>query len=274
MKIVNRITELKALLGSSVGLVPTMGSLHAGHLQLMKTARAECSQVVVSLFVNPTQFGAGEDFERYPRDLDRDAELTESVGVDILFAPTVEEVYPRLGTTVHVPAVTSHWEGAVRPGHFVGVATVVCKLFNIVEADIAYFGLKDLQQCLVIKRMVEDLNMPIRISLQPTVRESDGLAMSSRNAYLTEEERNLAPLIYNQLTSCKHMLLSSVINQDSIEEAVKHSKVTLEDAGFRVDYFDLIELENAHETRSLSKPCALVVAAKLGKTRLIDNVLL
>jgi len=239
----------------------------------MRTAKAECKQVVVSLFVNPTQFGAGEDFERYPRDINQDANLAEGVGVDILFAPSVEEVYPRPGTTVHVPVVTTRWEGEVRPGHFAGVATVVCKLFNIVGPEVAYFGLKDLQQCLVIKRMVEDLNIPLRLSLQPTVRDWDGLALSSRNAYLTDEERVLAPLIYNQLTSCKRMLLSSAVNQGSIGEAVKHSKVTLEDAGFRVDYFELIELETAHEIRSLSRPCALVVAARLGKTRLIDNVL-
>jgi pantoate--beta-alanine ligase len=251
-----------------------MGGFHEGHLQLMRTARSECRQVVVSLFVNPTQFGAGEDFERYPRDLARDAEMAEGVGVDILFAPEVAEIYPRQGSTVHVPVVTSHWEGAARPGHFVGVATVVCKLLNIVQPDTAYFGLKDLQQCLVITRMTDDLNLPVKISLQPTVRESDGLAMSSRNAYLTAEERRLAPLIFEELQSRKRFLQSSSHHHVAITEAIKQGKVALEDAGFRVDYFELIDLESAHEVRSLAMPCALVVAARLGRTRLIDNVLL
>lgn len=274
MRIVHRISDLHLLAGTSVGLVPTMGSFHEGHLQLMRTAKSECRQAVVSLFVNPTQFGQGEDFDRYPRDLERDAGLAEAAGVDVLFAPEVDEVYPRPGSTIHVPVVTTHWEGAARPGHFAGVATVCCKLFNIVQPTVAYFGLKDLQQCLVITRMVEDLNMHVRVSLQPTVREADGLAMSSRNAYLTNEERQLAPLIYNQLVTCKQLLLSSVPHHDAIAEAVKHAKVGLEDAGFRVDYLELIELETAHEARSLSKPCALIAAARLGKTRLIDNVLI
>jgi pantoate--beta-alanine ligase len=251
-----------------------MGGFHDGHLQLMKTARAERDLVVVSLFVNPTQFGPSEDFERYPRDRDKDAALAKKVGVDILFAPEVGEIYPRPGTTVHVPVVSTHWEGASRPGHFAGVATVVCKLFNIVRPEVAYFGLKDLQQCLVISRMVEDLNIPVRVSLQPTVREADGLALSSRNVYLTEEERQLGPLIFQQLTACKQLLHSSILTHDQIDEALKQSKVKLEDAGFRVDYFELIELATAHSTRSTSMPTALIAAAQLGKTRLIDNILL
>ena len=251
-----------------------MGGYHEGHLQLMRTARAECDRVVVSLFVNPTQFGAGEDFARYPRDLKRDAQLAEQVGVDLLFVPAVEEMYPRAGTMVHVPLVTTHWEGAARPGHFEGVATIVCKLFNIVGPDVAYFGLKDLQQCRVITRMVEDLDMRLSISLQPTVRESDGLAMSSRNAYLTEEERELAPMVFQQLTLSKQMLKSAKMGGDQVEEVLRHSRSTLEDSGFRVDYFELIDLETTQPLRSVGMECALVVAAKLGKTRLIDNVLL
>jgi len=249
-----------------------MGGFHEGHLQLMRTARTECDRVVVSLFVNPTQFGEGEDFERYPRDLDRDAGLAESVGVDVLFAPTVEEIYPRPGSTIHVPVVSKLWEGAHRPGHFEGVATVVCKLFNMVRPEVAYFGLKDLQQCLVITRMVEDLNIPIRLSLQPTVRESDGLALSSRNAYLTKEERSLAPSLYKHLTACKDLLKASKLTHDEVDEALKHAKFQLEDEGFRADYFELIDLESAHSIRSIAMPCAIIAAAKLGKTRLIDNV--
>jgi pantoate--beta-alanine ligase len=273
LKIVTRIADLEHPAGLTTGLVPTMGGFHDGHLQLMRTARTECDRVVVSLFVNPTQFGAGEDYERYPRDRERDAGLAEQAGVDILFAPGVDDIYPRPGTSIHVPMVTTLWEGAIRPVHFAGVATVVCKLFNIVRPEIAYFGLKDLQQCLVISRMVEDLNIPVRISLQPTVREADGLALSSRNAYLTEEERQLAPLLYDRLSACNELLRSDGLSHDEVGEALRHARTALEDAGFRVDYFELIDLETTHLVRSHAKPCALIAAARLGKTRLIDNIL-
>ncbi len=274
MKIVTRITDLDHPAGVTTGFVATMGGFHAGHLQLMKTARSESDRVVVSLFVNPTQFGAGEDFERYPRNLDRDAQLAENLGVDILFAPTTTEIYPRPGTSIHVPVVTKLWEGAHRPGHFEGVATVVCKLFNIVRPTTAYFGLKDLQQCQVITRMNEDLNLPVSISLQPTVREEDGLAMSSRNAYLTESERTLAPLLYQQLSANVDAIKGGNLSQDDMEDLLRHSKSILESSGFRVDYFELIELESMHATRLISKAGALIAAAHIGKTRLIDNHLL
>ena len=274
MKIVTRISELSHDVGTSIGLVPTMGGFHKGHLQLMKTAKEECDLVVASLFVNPTQFGEGEDFERYPRNLERDASLAEEVGVDVLFAPSPEEVYPRPGSVIHVPVVSKLWEGSHRPGHFEGVATVVCKLLNMVGPDVAYFGLKDVQQCLVVKRMVEDLNMPLTISLQPTVREEDGLAMSSRNAYLTHEERLLAPSVYRNLSECKQKLQVPDLTHEQAEGILHHAKTSLEDDGFRVDYFELIELETTKAVRNLSMPCALIAAARLGKTRLIDNVLL
>ena len=274
MKIVTSIVDLDHPAGVTTGFVPTMGGFHAGHLQLMKTARRECDRVVVSLFVNPTQFGVGEDFERYPRNLEADAKLAESTGVDVLFAPDTSQIYPRPGTTIHVPMVTKLWEGAHRPGHFEGVATVVCKLFNIVRPTTAYFGLKDLQQCQVITRMSEDLNLPLNVSLQPTVREEDGLAMSSRNAYLTSGERTLAPLLYQQLTICAQALKEGSRSPDDIEDLLRHSKSILESSGFRVDYFELIELESMHSTRNTSKASALVAAAHIGKTRLIDNVLL
>ena len=274
MKIVTTIAELDHPSGVTTGLVPTMGGFHRGHLQLMETARAECERVVVSLFVNPTQFGAGEDFERYPRDLARDAALAENSGVDVLFAPATQEIYPRPGTTIHVPDVTRYWEGASRPGHFEGVATVVCKLFNIVRPTTAYFGLKDLQQCRVIVRMKEDLNLPLNISLQPTVRESDGLALSSRNVYLTEGERALAPSLYARLAECADQIRGGSPSKDDLENILRHAKSQLEAVGFRVDYFELIELESMHSTRTISHPCAIVTAAHIGKTRLIDNVLL
>lgn len=272
MRIIDRIADIER--GAGIGLVPTMGGFHEGHLQLMRTARSECERVVVSLFVNPTQFGSGEDFDRYPRDLDRDATLAERAGVDVLFTPSVDEMYPSRGCSVHVTQIGKLWEGAVRPGHFDGVATVVCKLLNIVQPDLAYFGLKDLQQCLVISQMVRDLNIPVRLSLQPTVREPDGLAMSSRNAYLTEEERQLATQIFQQLTSCREMLEFPERTHQEIEGALKHSKTSLEDAGFRVDYFELIGLQDCRSLRDLSEPSALIAAARLGRTRLIDNVIL
>jgi len=240
----------------------------------MRTARSESDRVVVSLFVNPTQFAAGEDFERYPRDFERDRALAEQVGVDVLFAPETSEVYPRVATTVHVPVVTKLWEGAARPHHFEGVATVVCKLFNIVRPTVAYFGWKDLQQCLVIRRMTEDLNLPVQLSFEPTVRETDGLAMSSRNVYLTQEERRLAPLIFEQLSASKRAIGVGANTTEAIDEVLRRASDALDAAGFRVDYFDLIDLENAHPTRKASIPSAIIVAARLGKTRLIDNVLM
>ena len=250
-----------------------MGAFHEGHLDLMRAARRETDRVVVSLFVNPTQFGQGEDFDRYPRNLDRDIALADEVGVDILFAPSTHEIYPRAATTIHVPEVTELWEGSVRPTHFAGVATVVCKLFNIVRPSIAYFGVKDLQQCLVIQRMVEDLNIPVIFSRQPTTRENDGLAMSSRNVYLSPENRAIAPMLYQQLTECRDKIKAS----SGLEVSELHllqSVEVLNANGFKVDYFELIDLETAHPTRSLSKGSALIVAARLGNTRLIDNVLI
>jgi pantoate--beta-alanine ligase len=247
-----------------------MGAFHEGHLQLMRRAKAENEHSVVSLFVNPTQFGKNEDFGKYPRDLDRDAQLAESAGVDILFAPEVAEVYPRVSSTIHVPEVTTSWEGASRPGHFDGVATIVAKLFNMVRPTVAYFGLKDLQQCMVIERMVEDLNMDLRLSLEPTVREDDGLAMSSRNVYLTPEEREAAPAIYRELNRLREVVLTK---EDS-QAAFAQSRDLLDSLGFAVDYLSLIDLPDMNETQLPSKRSAIICAAKLGTTRLIDNILI
>lgn len=274
MKIVSSIAELANPKDVITGLVPTMGAFHEGHLELMREARKQCGHVVVSLFVNPTQFGQGEDFNRYPRDLDRDIALAEKVGVDVLFTPDISEVYPRRGAIVHVPVVTELWEGAIRPTHFDGVATVVCKLVNIVRCDQVFFGQKDLQQCIVVRRMFEDLNMPVTFKMCPTVREQDGLAMSSRNVYLSEEERRVAPTIFAQLKACRKAVLAGDRSPDSLDAQLSQSSNFMRDAGLGVDYFDLIDMENAHPVRNIEQPSAIVTAVRLGKTRLIDNILM
>jgi len=197
--------------GGNVAFVPTMGNLHAGHLSLVQVARAKADRVVASVFVNPLQFGAGEDFDSYPRTLERDAEMLEREGTDLLFAPTVQTMYPKPQdeqTRVEVPGISGLLCGATRPGHFAGVATVVCKLFNMVQPDLAFFGKKDFQQLMVIRRMVEDLAMPVRIAGVETMREADGLAMSSRNGYLTNAERQVAPGLYKTLTEVRDALVA------------------------------------------------------------------
>ena len=200
MRIVHDPVELRGLSGP-VAFVPTMGALHEGHLELVRRGRRQGGTVVVSVFVNPTQFGPGEDFTRYPRDLNRDAALAADAGADVVYAPSVETMYPRGAMTrVVVPEVTDRYEGAHRPGHFEGVATVVLKLFEQVRPDLALFGRKDLQQCVVVRRMVEDLDVPVRLEFVPTFREPDGLAMSSRNVHLSPEERTLAPRLHAVLT--------------------------------------------------------------------------
>jgi pantoate--beta-alanine ligase len=235
----------------------------------MRKAKANHDVCAISIFVNPTQFRAGEDFEKYPRNFERDAEMAEASGVDLIFAPSVDEMYPRKTTTVRVSGVTERWEGLHRPGHFDGVSTVVDKLFNIVQPDVAYFGLKDLQQCLVVRRMVEDLDMPLRLSFEETVRESDGLAMSSRNAYLSPELRQIAPTLYREICQVKESVRAdgSAIDKQ-IEGAIKR----LTDVGFVPDYLELVDLESMAPTRETNIPAAIICAAKLGTTRLIDNI--
>lgn len=250
-----------------------MGALHQGHLDLMRRGREDVDQLVVSIFVNPTQFGKNEDFDRYPRNLERDAELVASVGVDILFAPTVEEVYPKTPPSIHIPEVTERWEGAVRPGHFDGVATVVTKLFNMVRPDVAYFGQKDLQQCAVIRRMTEDLNFPVEIVVCPTTREPDGLAMSSRNAYLSPQERAIAPMLFAELSRCASLFNVSPLSSTEVERHLMQSREKLEMNGFSVDYFEWVSQDDLAPTRTLKDENAMIVAARLGKTRLIDNVI-
>jgi pantoate--beta-alanine ligase len=273
LKVVRRAVDLPRYPSSRIGFVPTMGAFHEGHLSLMRIAKEECDKVVVSLFVNPLQFGPNEDLARYPRNEEADAEMARKQGVDILFVPSVEEIYPRESTLLRVPAVTDLWEGAARPGHFDGVATVVCKLFHMVNPHVAYFGLKDLQQCQVIRRMAEDLNMRITLRLLPTVREKDGLAMSSRNRYLSEEHRQLAPELYRSLESLRNRIAENpeIVDEDELLECASSE---LTSRGFLVDYLSLVSLPDMLPIKVPTSESAIIVAAKLGHTRLIDNVLI
>jgi pantoate--beta-alanine ligase len=246
-----------------------MGAFHEGHLSLMRTAKQNHESAVVSIFVNPTQFGAGEDFERYPRSFDRDAQLAEAAGVDVIFAPSVEEMYPRRSTEIVVHEVTDRWEGAARPGHFTGVATVVAKLFSIVQPTAAYFGLKDLQQCMVIRRMTADLNLPVALKFEETVRDSDGLALSSRNIYLSPSQREIAPSLYFELRTITDRILSGEANVDAL---ILESNNRLRNLGFAVDYLEVVDLNTMAPVRKFDGDAAVIVAAKLGTTRLIDNI--
>ncbi|HVT11339.1 MAG TPA: pantoate--beta-alanine ligase [Fimbriimonadaceae bacterium] len=265
---IRTVAEMATLGGGDLGFVPTMGAFHEGHLSLMREARKGHEKVVVSLFVNPLQFGQGEDYERYPRDEERDFALAEAEGVDYLFAPAREEIYRRKTTTICVPEVSEPWEGKARPGHFVGVATVVAKLFNIVRPEVAYFGWKDLQQCLVLRRMVEDLNMSVALRFMETLREPDGLALSSRNAYLSPGERELAPELHRTLVRIAAELDK---NSDKAQELTAKGREELFLKGFQVEYLELVSLVDLQPTTGVGD-AALIVASKIGTTRLIDNL--
>lgn len=259
--------------GSVVGFVPTMGYLHEGHLSLVRKAREEADLVVVSVFVNPIQFGAGEDFQVYPRDMERDALLAEKEGADILFAPEAGDVYPRgFATFVDVAGLTESLCGASRPGHFRGVTTVVAKLFNIVQPDLAYFGQKDAQQALVIKQMVRDLDFPVKIIVLPTVREEDGLAMSSRNAYLTPRERKAAPLLYKSLLRAKAKIKKGERQKGVIVNAITGLLST--ESQIKIDYVEIVGTGDLQPVENLTGEILIALAVKLGKTRLIDNIIL
>lgn len=273
MKILRKAADVPPLRCGVVGLVPTMGAYHEGHLSLMRAARSECDTVFVSLFVNPTQFGPNEDYTRYPRDEKRDVELADSVGVDFVFAPSVEEMFPRNTTTVKVEGVSALWEGAHRPGHFDGVATVVCKLLNIVRPDVAFFGLKDYQQCAVVGAMVEDLNIPVRLRLCETVREDNGLAMSSRNRYLSADERQAAARLYRELETLAHDLRAESPSERDVIERLRTTAVErLSACGFSLDYLALVDPVTLEPLERLAGPARLLAAARLGSVRLIDNV--
>jgi pantoate--beta-alanine ligase len=271
LRIVRTVAEMRAVSRGRVGLVPTMGAFHEGHISLMREARKESDLVVCSLFVNPTQFGPNEDFKRYPRNEDRDALMAEEAGVDILFAPSVDEMYNDSSAIVTVPGVSELWEGAQRPGHFDGVATVVCKLLNIASPDVAYFGLKDLQQCAVIRRMVKNLFMPVGLKFCPTLREADGVAMSSRNVYLSAADRSRAPLIHRELERCASIFRSRLTVEQTLKE-ITQSKAVLADNCFSVNYFALVDTDSMQPRDTPIKGDSIIVAARLGTTRLIDNI--
>ena len=273
MKTVRTVAELRATLREvqgTVGLVPTMGALHDGHLSLLRSARQDCDTVVMSLFVNPAQFAAGEDLESYPRDEERDARLAEEAGVDILFAPPLEEVYPRgFSTRVQVGGVSEGLCGDHRPGHFDGVATVVTKLFNMVRPDVAYFGQKDAQQAVVVRRLVRDLDMPVQIEVRPTVREPDGLAMSSRNAYLSPEDRQRALGLSRALRAAEEAVAAGERDAAAVLAA---ARLALD--GLEPEYLELRSAEDLSPVERVNGSTLLAVAAKVGRARLIDNVVL
>lgn len=259
--------------GQKVGLVPTMGYLHEGHLTLMREAKKSCDVVVISIFVNPLQFGPKEDFAQYPRDFERDARMAEDVGVDAIFVPEAEEMYPRgFSTHVDVEGLVDCLCGASRPGHFRGVATVVTKLFNIVLPDKAFFGQKDAQQVLVIKRMAEDLNMPLEIVAVPTVREADGLAMSSRNIYLSAEQRKAALVLSQSLEAAREAVAGGQRDADKILRLVREMISGQPLAS--IDYVELRALPNLEPVQFINGPVLLALAVKFDKTRLIDNAVL
>lgn len=272
MRVYRRISELKRDPRLRLGFVPTMGAFHEGHLELMRHARRDCDEVGVSIFVNPTQFGPNEDFESYPRDLERDLSMANSVGVAWIFAPEVAEIYPRKAVSVHAAGVTERWEGEVRPGHFDGVATIVLKLFNIVGPDLAYFGLKDYQQCIVVKRMVDDLNIPVELKFVETVREPSGLAMSSRNAHLSASQRQQASSLYEQLRNAAAELspLSSQTEQ-SVARILEMARQCLLKEGLSTDYFALVDAESLLPWTKGVDNVRLIAAARMGTIRLIDN---
>ncbi len=279
MKIINRISKIRDFVknnrkkGKEIGFVPTMGYLHQGHLTLMKKAKAQNDIVVASIFVNQTQFGPGEDYENYPRDLKRDVQLAKEIGVDAIFIPEVEEIYlPQSATTVSVEGLTDYLCGASRPGHFAGVCTIVTKLFNIVNPDRAYFGQKDAQQVLVIKRMVKDLNFDIEIVAVPIVREDDGLAISSRNKYLNDQQRKASLVLYNSLQLAKELIEggkrdTSLIKEEIIRLISKEELAT-------IDYVEIVDQDTLEGIKEINGKILIALALYIGEIRLIDNLML
>jgi len=258
--------------GKSIGFVPTMGALHAGHLSLIRKARKENDFVAVSIFVNPAQFGPKEDFKKYPRNLKLDAKLCKKEGVDIIFYPSAKEIYPEgYKTYVKVEDLSKVLCGSARPGHFRGVATVVTKLFNLVHPDIAYFGQKDAQQAIIIKKMVSDLNMPVKIKVMPTVREKDGLAMSSRNMYLNPRERKDAVVLSQALNLSGDLIKSGI--RDSRKIVNRMSQLIKTKKTAKVDYISIVDLESLKPLKKITGNCLIALAVWIGKTRLIDNII-
>lgn len=279
MRIIESIKEMREFVqqtkakGLSIGLVPTMGSLHEGHLSLMRDAKKSCDVVVTSIFVNPTQFGPNEDFKKYPRDLEGDSKQAEKAGVQVIFHPQPTDMYPAgYGSFVEVNGITEKLCGLSRPGHFRGVATVVTKLFHIIEPDKAFFGQKDAQQVLVLQRMVSDLNMNVVLEIVPIVRECDGLAMSSRNAFLSVEERQAALVLSRSLKIAENFVARGEVNVKKIKQLVMdeiHSEGLAQ-----IDYVEIYSYPSLEELEVLSDKALLALAVRIGKTRLIDNTIL
>jgi len=276
MKIARTVAEARSLRGKledPVGFVPTMGALHEGHLSLVRSARAENESVVVSIFVNPTQFSPSEDFDTYPRDLEADLSRLERESVDLVFTPSSDELYPDgYSTWVEVESLTRRLEGAARPTHFRGVATIVTKLFNIIAPQRAYFGQKDAQQALVIRRLIRDLNLPIELRVCPTVRESDGLALSSRNSYLSADERRAATVLKRGLDLAERLFSQGERDADRIRRRVR-DLISSEPLA-EIDYVSVADLETLDELESLDRPALVSLAVRFGRTRLIDNTIL
>lgn len=278
MRIVKTVSEIRDVVtplkrdGKSIGFVPTMGYFHEGHLSLIRQARKDCEILVVSVFVNPTQFGPGEDYKTYPRDLRKDTALAEKEKVDFIFAPHVSEMYTSDHVTfVKVEGMSKIMCGKSRPIHFRGVTTVVVKLFNLIQPDIAYFGQKDAQQAVIIKKMVSDLNMNVEIRVLPIVREQDGLAMSSRNKNLSPEERRSATILYKALLEAEEEIAKSEKNADKIRK--KTAKMIGSEKLARLDYIEIVDTEDLNQKTTIDGPVLIAVAAWFGKTRLIDNII-
>jgi len=276
VKVIRNVAEMKAMrktLAGPVGFVPTMGYLHAGHISLVNQSKKDNASTVVSIFVNPAQFGPHEDFDKYPRDEKRDFAMLEKSDVDIAFISTAQEMYPDgFNTWVEVEDITERLEGAVRPGHFKGVATVCNKLFNIVQPDKAYFGQKDAQQVLVIKKMVADLNMNLEIVVMPTLREADGLAMSSRNSYLNPDERKAATVLYRALMKAREMRHAGERNAETLREAM--TELILAEPLAEIDYISIADPTTLRELEDIISQALVSMAVRFGKTRLIDNIVL
>lgn len=281
MEIINRVMRMSSVArdiraeGKTIGLVPTMGALHEGHLSLMAQGREICDVLIASVFVNPTQFGPNEDLNRYPRDLARDAELAFTKGVDYIFAPTLDDMYPNgFATYVIVEGLSEKLEGVSRPGHFRGVTTVVNKLFNIVQPHFAFFGRKDAQQVIIIKRMVKDLAMNVEIVVGVTVREEDGLALSSRNVYLSSEERKVATVLRRALEKCRQMYNSGERDCARLVSAMK--AIIEAEPLARLDYVAITDINNLEQIATVPhiSPALVSGAVFIGKTRLIDNIVL
>jgi pantoate--beta-alanine ligase len=279
MKLIQSVAEMKAVCreivrgGKTLGLVPTMGALHEGHLSLVRAAKTQCRATAVSIFVNPLQFGPTEDLDKYPRTMERDSRLLEELKVDVLFAPTVSEMYPAGATTyVEVADLSSKLDGGSRSGHFRGVATVVAKLFEIVRPDRAFFGQKDAAQVAVLRRMVLDLDMDVEIVVCPIVREKDGLAMSSRNAYLTPAQRQQALVLHRALMRISH---EADLGERELKRLIEIGKsVIAEEPAARLDYFEIVDANSLEPLGKISQGALVAVAAFIGSTRLIDNILL